>query len=533
MGFSACYHRFLTVARLLGVGCFCVAGSIIFAQQPSSFEYTKVTQAFDRRDHYLHQARLDLSSPDQSIRVFSPRRFPRAKEECSGLELLVQPSVTVQGPLIHEGKWAMQPANRWSAAGFSRGNDVLFASNFFSSSGQEFGADLITRRGKHLPISLNSTAESSVATLFTAELSNLIAPKDPSAFWASFVLEPHQRSFATGAPTKMVVAKTEAPPQGFMLQDEEAVLLGFDSNADLLRQQIRHGDSVQVVINTPPEWQEVQEAIGLGLPLIWRGEAVQPNKLAEEVRPLAEPLAPSLPVLASFPRDHSLRVIWSLSRMQPQTAMTRRSLTNYLLNEGAEFAVEFASNATPIAVEASNPERSAALLNPAAGPALAIMKKDDGEEVNLCRLAGATAFSGTMHLDAGACIDGRAGEAAWPDGCWSAPALDSDGDPLTPWIEIDLNRIGLVSRIEILHAGTCGFSPQFNTSSFRLLGKETPSDSFRELIKVGDNHEDRSEVILPKSLPLRFLRLEIIKVGAFATIPSARIAEIEAWGLAE
>jgi hypothetical protein len=240
--------------------------------------------------------------------------------------------------------------------------------------------------------------------------------------------------------------------------------------------------------------------------------------------------------MAYFPRNHSLTIFWCQAAKGPKTSISRKELLRQMVEKGARYVVELGCETAraPIFLGeewiASDPAVS---QSPPAPAVLAFRDKRLANEsplINLCGLKQTKARSSGSaggSNGASAAIDGRYGETASMDSFWADEPASGKSES---WIEVELDKTRSVWAVEVCHAEGAGFSPHFNTSDFRILGRRSHSDSWDEFHEEESNQQAWTFIEFKKPEQLRSIRLEISKPNSFESNPHARIAEILVWG---
>jgi hypothetical protein len=119
---------------------------------------------------------------------------------------------------------------------------------------------------------------------------------------------------------------------------------------------------------------------------------------------------------------------------------------------------------------------------------------------------------------------------------WSAPIRENP-DQL-PWVEMEFAEPVFLKFIDLVHAETAGFSPEYNLRGVRLLTRVGTRDPWVEnLIHTGEEPKARERLRLHSSgtdpVAVRALRIEVTEPAFLDSVRSVRLAEILLWGRAK
>lgn len=478
----------------------------------------------ERRRFQFSTISIDLGAADLQMETMTQRELRTQLTPGQKMPLLIAGSLPdsdiAVSPFVHNGQWLSSPEGIWSAIGWRADHQPVFASTYLQEQEALITPELSLSDATTIPLAINRSIPDA-ATLFTSELFTTILPKDPDAFWA--VLMPRN------VPNYLVQA-VGIPSKPITLRPDWRVISGVDSVADALSEKIRRGQQIQISMNADSRWAHVQEAFGLGMPLVWNGRAVQAEDLVPEIVGEWDTSTPARPTLAFYPRDNKIQIIWSKSKMQPHASVSRMLMIRRCLEQGASHVLELATEAPPLLPQ----EMQSAALQTAArrldGAIFSVAESPAEDLVNLCRLPGVVCRTANKGTRVEACIDGRWGESSFPDSMWQAPAADSQGRRMRPWVEVNLGARREVHAIDILNAQAAGFSQQFNTASISVTGRERDSGTWQKLGEIQENVEARISLKLKKPLVLQHVRFEILRPNSMSDDAMARIAELQIWG---
>lgn len=484
--------------------------------------YSYDEQRVNQRLFVVNSASFDLGDPTLAIEALSPRQARTAlnaelPEMAAGVA--ARSSQTISAPLMHEGQWLSLPDGLWSAVGWTADHRPVFASGWL---GDDFPAQVSLSLGRddEIPVSLNAVRPGHAA-LFTDDYFESVLPADVEAFWALLV---------SGSDDSWFVKSIDLPRKPVLLNERQQVLSGSEDAENLLREHVHRGDVLRFKTRQNGLWAQVQEAVLLGLPLVWQSRQVTEEDLTAEARLFWDVDAPAAPVLAFLPRENRMLLIWSTSRMLPLTSLSRQDLIERLLELGASFACELPQAEEPVVAAASrNPGLARAQMNRLGGEILFIRQKASGAPVNLCRLEQVECNMDPGAVPAPQVIDGRWSEETFPDCAWQMPTA-AEPQPIRPSLVIDLKREYLVNSITIRHAESVGFSADFNTRHFKISGREGMTGSWDLIEEVHSNSLASTTHTLEKPERMRFVKIEILRADGNSEAGMARIAEISIWG---
>lgn len=165
--------------------------------------------------------------------------------------------------------------------------------------------------------------------------------------------------------------------------------------------------------------------------------------------------------------------------------------------------------------------------------------KTDSEEVALLEIisyksstpysAGTTAqsaFDGSINIDDEL-------QSVWVEPIKQSTSAVSNSrtDVVQAWIEGRLKEKSVISHMDLVHAEGAGFHSQFNIKSYRVLGRESNSTRWREMISVDHESPRRIERHqFEEQQPVEYVRLEIIKANFQENPKTVRLAEWSLWG---
>lgn len=128
-----------------------------------------------------------------------------------------------------------------------------------------------------------------------------------------------------------------------------------------------------------------------------------------------------------------------------------------------------------------------------------------------------------------ALLDGRVGFDPSLNHLWVAQP-DENGN--LPWVELRLPAPAKVRAIDLVHAETCGFSPEFDLKGYRLRARGSASEAWSNVgATVRDSPAPRERIGLPPELgAVEWLRLEVTDPAFQPGCRTARLGEIVVWG---
>jgi len=137
-----------------------------------------------------------------------------------------------------------------------------------------------------------------------------------------------------------------------------------------------------------------------------------------------------------------------------------------------------------------------------------------------------SAFDGSISLDDEL-------ESVWvePINQSTSAISNSRTDVVQAWIEGRLKEKSVISHMDLVHAEGAGFHSQFNIKAYRVLGRESNSTRWRELMSVDHESPRRIERHqLEEQQPVEYVRLEIIDANFQENPKTVRLAEWSLWG---
>ncbi|MCB2156418.1 hypothetical protein KQI84_16205 [bacterium] len=236
-----------------------------------------------------------------------------------------------------------------------------------------------------------------------------------------------------------------------------------------------------------------------------------------------------------------------------EVAVTRREMADFLAEQGATEAIELAADRRRMIADMENEEwtRELGMLSTrvavAAVPREATMVGRDGEMLRPISIGVVRASNeGVMRNGPGALIDGQ---AAWSRGLgqfWAAGPRDAhmvlsdasfrSGEDESAgagnhWVELKFYSPARIRAVDIVHAESCGFSPQFDVKSFALSGQDQNGHGWKPLAVVQhDEPVARERIWIDSDAMLDSIRLEVLEPNFLSRSPTVRIAEIVVWG---
>ena len=116
---------------------------------------------------------------------------------------------------------------------------------------------------------------------------------------------------------------------------------------------------------------------------------------------------------------------------------------------------------------------------------------------------------------------------------WSAPLVDQL-DQL-PWVELEFAEPVVLEFVDLIHAETAGFSPEYNLRGVRLLTRLGSRDPWEERLEHSAASPSARERLRlnnsgAEAEPVRALRLEVTEPAFLNSVRSVRLAEILLWG---
>jgi len=232
-----------------------------------------------------------------------------------------------------------------------------------------------------------------------------------------------------------------------------------------------------------------------------------------------------------------------------QFAPTGEELAGLLERLGVEDAIAFPSRGDNVLANIEDADALAASRQSFARVALAAVTgapelRLDPAETGFERLA-VRSVQGVMARGGGngplAAIDGRIGPEDAVANYWSEPLPPGMRLPTGPTdpargqtlqsFDLALVRPAEVAVVELFHAESCGFSPQFNLRAWRLMGRPSADKEWEVLASSRlDEPVARERIVLDRPTLVGDMRFEVLEPNFLPGGGTARLAEIVLWG---